>query len=590
MKKFMYHLNKHGGYFELKEALKPALQRIVMQIVPGSPIFKGRAPRLDTEEGNEYVSRLFTFLTAELNKTLMRKFVPECVTQSRNSIASDISVAKNIPDKMVQIKMLAEDNEGNGDYVVAEAWHNDRIGMAEIEARGEKDGWMLLHKGKLDYADFTLTRSVGDAELLNAAAKMLREALTLKPSDKDTVALLISTLLEIGGDLEEANELMKACWAEALGENKTGAAVEQSAYAAVENGATLNVLQALLHSAAGEAALSRRSLRTAGSATESQFAGRSIIEACLDAASYFLSVNLVNLASTCLSWAGEHENEVKSMCVRLGIPTGGVTELRAKMSLLKAKHELLAKAGECDISLFTEAELRNKTLPASSAKAKLLVADALLAKGDKAKATLKYIECIDLLEDPIPYRVYVALYNLLYEKGRFEEGREIMFRAAKTWKYSSVWLNIAKTSLKLGYLEDAEDSLQESNGANTNDNCSWGLFSLLCLASGEARLGEANEALKQSLGLGLSDLTILEELGRGFVDIDQLTQAESIYSRCIEVAGESEGGTKYFDLLGKVYEHMREFEKAMGMYKEGEKRGGGGQNLSELKRRLVAEL
>ena len=87
LKRLMYHLNKNGGYFEIKEALKPCLQRIVMQKVnesdPNSALFKGRAPILDTDEGNAYVSHLFMYLTSELNNSLMRRFVPDCVEECR---------------------------------------------------------------------------------------------------------------------------------------------------------------------------------------------------------------------------------------------------------------------------------------------------------------------------------------------------------------------------------------------------------------------------------------------------------------------------------------------------------------------------
>ena len=480
-------------------------------------------------------------------------------------------MARNIPEKMVKMKMLAEDTEGNGDYAKAESWHDERIAMAEVHTREEKEGWRVLWRAKKDYAQFTLCRG---KDFLPKAKELLKDALRLKPDDAQSATLLIAVCAEIGDEdsCAFATDLFTStgCGSDGIG----------------------GVLRALLHRIKGEAALQRRALRVAGESTESPFEGRKVVAACLDGAEFFVANSLVGIAEVCLEWAKEEEERVKGVCKVLTLPTGSVGELRAKGCLLKARVEFTLKQGEADMQLVTEAERRNKGGPGEPA-AKLVAAEALAAKGDKDEALLKYIECLDLLGLDIPYRVYVATFGLLWEEGRYEESREVMFRAAKTKKYSSVWLNIARCSLKLGYLDDAEDSLQESNGANTNDSKSWGLFSLVCLASGESRLGEANEALKQSLGLGVDDLEVLSELGGNFVAIDQFGQAEAIYLRSVEVCkegGDVTGESKFLRLLGWVYECKREFGNAMKCYEDAKGKGGGANELDKLRSRLGSEL
>jgi len=52
MKLLLHHLNKSGGYYKIKESLKPCLQRIVT-------VRDGKAPDLKSPEGHYYVGELF---------------------------------------------------------------------------------------------------------------------------------------------------------------------------------------------------------------------------------------------------------------------------------------------------------------------------------------------------------------------------------------------------------------------------------------------------------------------------------------------------------------------------------------------------
>ncbi|GMI19414.1 hypothetical protein TeGR_g1385 [Tetraparma gracilis] len=568
-RRLMYHLNRGGGYFEVKEALKPCLQRVVAQAVPGSPLFAGGAPPLDTPEGGEFAARLFDFLAGELNKALMRGFVPGCVVECRESVAADIGVARNIPEKMVKLKMLAEDAEGNGEGGRADRRHAERVGMAKVQCEAEREGWAALWRAKADHAGFLL-----DAGLLERARDALREAAALKHDDAESLALLAAALVEIGAGPGEAGDVLLLL-------------------KGVADDANASVLEALLRDKEGSGPLARAArAKAAEKAREAgcKFEGREGVHALLSAADFLLAANLPAGARTCLAWAAEAELLAKEACGALGLPDACPAELRARRSLLAAA--LAARAGAPDLALCEDAERRNRLLP-DCGRAKLLVAEALDKAGDGEGAVGKYVECLDALPAPVPYKVHVALYRLLAKEGRWEEAREVMFRAASTWKYASVWLNIAAASLKLGYLEDAEDSLQESNGADTNDGRSWGLFALVCLAGGEGRLGEANEALKQALSLGLDELGVLEELGERFVAIDQLGQAEAVYGRCVEVCdalGEGPRAAAFCVRKGKVLEGKREFEAAMGMYQEGRSRGAEGGELEALRSRLGTDM
>ncbi|GMH65174.1 hypothetical protein TL16_g04134 [Triparma laevis f. inornata] len=592
LKKMLYHLNKKGGYFELKEALKPCLQRVVAEklegpkTVNGNDLFLGKgAPRLDTDEGNDYVTALFDFLLAELNQSLTRKFVPQCVLECREGISNDISVAKNVPNKMVKLKMLAEDAEGNGEFDKSRKWHLDRIKMAEVETRNEKFGFRYLIKSKVDFADFILSCGGARSEAVSA----LVDAVGLDVKDVDNVTLLSALLLDEG---VEGNPLkyLNGVFEMLLGEDESGDGFDEDSYAGVGNASVLSVLTAIWYKSAGEGADMRKALRIAGKAAKlggSAWPKRHVVAALLDAAEFLLNNKLGKAAKACLNWVVEFEEKAKAAARDVGGSTGGVRELRARFSLCSARLKFLNGDFEAAKVAVVDAEKRYKGGENAEKGMVALVYASIVEKlGDKGMALAKYLSALKLLEDPVPFTCYVALYGLLSSAERWAEAREVMFRAAKSWSYSSVWLSISKASIKLGYLEDAEDSLQESNGADTNDPRSWGLFVIVCLKMGE-RLQEANEGLKQCLSLGLSDLSVLREMGDLFVEIDEMVQAEAVWRRTVEVKGGVEFGLR----LSKCLEAQREFEKALKNYDLVVGVGGKGLHLVEQERaKLVKKM
>ena len=583
LKKMLYHLNKNGGYASLKESLKPCIQRIVTTKVEDSDIFTGAgAPCLDTDEGNVYVTKLFDYLVKELNQSIVRKFVPQCVLECRESRENDIKVAKNIPEKMVKLKMLAEDYEGVGDFGSAKRFHLDRIGMAEVETREEKIGWKYLVLGQVDFANFLLN-SGAKGEAIEA----LKKAVGLNQKNAENVTLLSAVLLE--ESKEGAGELLQGCFRLTLPTSDTGEAPDEDDYAAVENAAILNVLAAIGHSQGGDdnSMLVRKALRTAAAAVRNSGNGypqRHLIVACLSTADYLLEYKLVRSAATCLAWADECEARAKEIARENGLNDGGVRELRARMAVTRSRLHLCRGDLAAAKTSIVEAEKRFRgASDVERGEVAFLGGEIDYELGDEDSAMGKFCRCLELMVKPIPFKIYHCLYEMLSRKGRWKEAREVMFRAAKSWKYSSVWLKIAKASIEIGYLEDAEDSLQESNGANTNDGRSWGLFVVVCLRGG-GRVPEANEGLKQALGLGLSDLEILKEMGTLFTAIDEHVQAEAIWRRGIKVGG----GLSFGLSLSKCLEAQREYNLAYQNYDEVLKSEGGGAG-EELKSMVEAE-
>jgi len=567
MKRLLYDLNRTGSYYKIKESLKPCLQRIVA-------VRDGRAPDFNSPAGNVYVGELFEFLLSEINNSLNRMFVTECVIESRESIQNDICIASNIPEKIVKLKMLAEDAEGNARFGYAEEIYGKQIEMAKIEANNERHGWRTLQKALSAHAEFCLTRDDSNTKYLNIAKQSLEDALSLCQTDVENKLLLAAIYLECS-NLKEAKAAISELYAQQLprDENNDGYDTDTLASESGDNSTLLAVFEAILHHQKNEVQAKRMCLRIAersaqkkGSSTNN---GRHTIISCLEAADYFLQYNLCISAGLCISWSQALMDSARLKCEDIGVPEATPASIRRRMSVAQANYHFLIGDLKKAKKIAMEAEKRNKG-HFNAGSVCMVLAHILLQNGEKEEALIKYLICLELIEKPIPFKIYCNAAKLLVEFERYEEAREIYFQAADTWRYSSVWLGIGSTSIKLGYLEDAEDALQEANGADTHDDKVWGYFAIVCLMSNsQGRLKEANNALTQALRLNLSDVGIIRELGELFLAIDQRVQAEHLFARGIQIEGGEVGEFEY--KLGTCLEKQNEYERALAIFDTGAK-------------------
>ena len=317
--------------------------------------------------------------------------------------------------------------------------------------------------------------------------------------------------------------------------------------------------------------------------------GRHVVTAVLEAADYLLSYSLTKTANQCLKWADEYIESNRNKCIEIGAPTMTPMNIRRRLTSTRAKYFLAAGDLESAHKAALEAEQRNKGHFNAGATA-LVLAEGLLKLGRKEEALTKDLSLLKLLEKPIPFRVYCTAAKLLIEFERYDEAREVCFQAADTWRYSSVWLRIGSTSIKLGFLEDAEDALQEANGADTHNSLVWGYFCLVCLrAKVGDRLREANDALSQALRLELDDSEIIVELGEEFTLIDQLPQAEALFRRGVNL-GIGHPGEFNFK-LGSNLASQNEYEGALEQFALGEEAGGEwGERCSDSASALKAKI
>ena len=201
----------------------------------------------------------------------------------------------------------------------------DRINMAEVETKNAKDGFRYLIRAKVDFADFVLSSGRPKAE----AIASLSDAVSLDPSNAENATLLSAILLEDGSG--EPEVLLKSIFDLALPEDESGDGYDYEDFAKVKHAKILNILMALRHHAAGDAAQTRKALKTA--ALAAQLKGRvnpkrHVLVACLEAAEYLLANKLFKSAQKCLDWVSEFEAKAKEIAADCGASTAGAKEVR----------------------------------------------------------------------------------------------------------------------------------------------------------------------------------------------------------------------------------------------------------------------
>lgn len=77
--------------------------------------------------------------------------------------------------------------------------------------------------------------------------------------------------------------------------------------------------------------------------------------------------------------------------------------------------------------------------------------------------------------------------------------------------------------------------LQEANLLDNRNPEVWAFLSLLCSKLGPSRAEEADASLQQAIRLGLSNPSLLRELGTAYMALDRLAHAEDLVRRAAAV-------------------------------------------------------
>ncbi|KAJ1551557.1 Cilia- and flagella-associated protein 70, partial [Nowakowskiella sp. JEL0078] len=114
-KKFMFHLNRSGSYFNLKERLKSAVVEIVRET------FRKKSPFATTPEMQLFLSEIYVHLIDQTHIVLSQMF------QTKNALESSINTTKVEKNEYLTLKQFAEAAEYDLEIEIANKYHDERL-------------------------------------------------------------------------------------------------------------------------------------------------------------------------------------------------------------------------------------------------------------------------------------------------------------------------------------------------------------------------------------------------------------------------------------------------------------------------------
>jgi tetratricopeptide (TPR) repeat protein len=132
--------------------------------------------------------------------------------------------------------------------------------------------------------------------------------------------------------------------------------------------------------------------------------------------------------------------------------------------------------------------------------------------------------------------------GIVYAKRKaWRDAKTVFLKCCKERVSTTSWFFLGLSLLRLGELEEAEDAISQANVLDNTNPKVWGLMTILCLSTGNAkdgpqRLTQANMSFKQANDLGLQDSLLIEEIGDLYYGHGELDQALIAYRIVSDIA------------------------------------------------------
>eukprot|EP00953_Heterococcus_sp_UTEX-ZZ885_P037994 19502-Heterococcus_DN1.PRE.3 len=603
-KQLFYSLTSSGVYHGFKEAIKPRIQRVVRKRLSEGNIaatsltataatsasttatdFNGAAAA--TEDA--FVSKLYCELVQEANVVLATR-IKELDTKQLNATTVTDGSVKQFTDKVRHLALLALDAECNDAWDTAIAKHQDRIdlitstaaststdsGLTSTACSMLSSAWFDMAKCCLvrkqqqqqqstaDTTDTTLDNNSSQLKL-DTGAQCVVEALQCA-QDGTRDSKYIEYLQLYGAVMLESGHLNKAL---SLLEDARLLCVPELQPEEVSNGydsddysnycpPLLSALLCIVYDKLNKPVCARSALKCAitaltasdtavASAHEQQLQGTprrvsvTVMQLLCD---YLLQYGLYDSATQALRVAEDAEQQAVIKCNARGLQNTSTTEQRAMFARLRSQLALRSN----DLMTAEQHAVTATELRPHEPKGYLILLQALELQGTSATQCASIaataLECYTTAATVPPLQLFVTLGKLYSSLGQVTESKQTYLHAAKYWHAPSVWLGIGTTCLQLEQYGEAEIALQYANRLDNHSDTIWATLALLLLSditTSATRVSEATQALDYALKYGLSDVSLLRELGNAFVSIDRLQAAEAMFRRALAVTTSSNG-------------------------------------------------
>jgi tetratricopeptide (TPR) repeat protein len=602
-KQLFYSLTSSGVYHGFKEAIKPRIQRVVRKRLSEGNIaatsltataatsasttatdFNGAAAA--TEDA--FVSKLYCELVQEANVVLATR-IKELDTKQLNATTVTDGSVKQFTDKARHLALLALDAECNDQWDTAIAKHEDRIDLITSTAASTStdsavtstacsmlsSAWFDMAKCCLvrkqqqqQSTDTTVTTTLDNSSSqlrLDTGAQCVVEALQCaQGGTRDSK--YIEYLQLYGAVMLESGHLTKAL---SLLEDARLLCVPELQPEEVSNGydsddysyycpPLLSALLCIVYDKLNKPVYARSALKcaiaaltasdTAATTRGPQLQGtprRVSVTVMQLLCEYLLQYGLYDSATQALRVAEDAEQQAVTKCNARGLQNTSTTEERAMFARLRSQLALRSD----DLVTAEQHAVTATELQPHEPKGYLILLQVLEElQGTSAtqctSVAATALDCYTTAATVPPLQLFVTLGKLYSSLGQVAESKQTYLHAVKHWHAPSVWLGIGTTCLQLEQYGEAEIALQYANRLDNHSATIWATLALLLLSdttTSATRVSEATQALDYALKYGLSDVSLLRELGNAFVSIDRLQAAEAMFRRALAVTTSSNG-------------------------------------------------
>lgn len=619
---FLYQISSSGVYHELKEKLKPKVQRVVRErfgsrgralgLAGGSPSEGFERAEEAQKAADQLLTEVYVYLVKECNKVLNGLFRGTMVskqTADQEGKATLDDEAETPAQALHRLHEEADNSESDGRAPAAEQLHLERLQLLGCTAALGSNA-ALSHDVYMDYAKFLLRQAAlefGDAkaatrsEILAKAREVVEVAVARHGLEWETHLVLASVLAEMG-QIERAEQLFVSAIALHVDNTPGKGGLQgtddfdgyESDKICPVNPMVYGVMaayfsqQRLPLKARKALRLGSQSWSSCGMKPKVSAHGKPRKTAVLlmsKAALYLFDMGLYALGSTCVQLAVDCDAAASAKAAARGLAPDTVPHLRHVLYRAKAKdflgrlqyQEALEAARLSVLSIGEESGddevngwLACAAVQVASGWPTNEIADSYSSAIDAATAAA---DIGQVTKDCVPLEAYLSLAKLRLGMGSFEDALKVAVDCCAVYPHASAaYLVAGVCCLRLDRSTDAEDALQEANLLDNRNPEVWAFLSLLCNKLGPARAEEADASLRQALRLGLSNASLLRELATAYVALDRLAFAEDLVRRAAsaEVAVSQTGKASAFTrkLLADVLAGQNQAAEAVNAYQD----------------------
>lgn len=473
-KMFLYHLNKSGAYFSLKEQLKSTVVNIVRER------FQKKSPFATKAELQLFMSEVYVYLVDQMHIAINKMF------KDPENAFIDPTVSKTADFSL--LKTFADQAEFENSLQIAAIYHQERM----AKYGDSMQTWF-------DYGGFCMRNGMS-----LKGEECYREILSRNPKHIPSL-LAYGAICVCAEKFEEARVYLST------------ALEYQPKYCLAF------VIMGLFTEVTGEELESERFLTEAARVKPAD-----VPCMFLHASNFLIQVHAGQLAERALSHAlltsgpkVEPYLLLSSLEMQRGNNDLAIGHIQGALEIQQDDPNVWSALGHVQYvnKMFYESRMSYETVLSLPTEPKD-VTTAYIRLG-----TLYLMQAGSILGD--------SSKRTAAEIDFAKKAKSMFLRSCEAGPSAKGWLGVGKACIILEALGEAEDALAEANVLNNRDSDVWAYLTLLCLM--QDRQFEANQCISQALHQGIKDPEILRLVGQQFLEQRQAAPATECFRMALEL-------------------------------------------------------